>query len=63
MAFASAISTVSLGRNRQRIRALALRAFFMKAARIVIEQRMAAARSEIKRGRERLWLEKTGDHT
>jgi hypothetical protein len=56
MTFASAIS---LGLHRQRIRALALRDFFVKAMRIVIKQRMAAARAEIERGRERLSLEKT----
>jgi hypothetical protein len=60
MAFASEIS---LGLRRQHIRALALRAFLLKAVRIVIEQRMAAARAEIERGRERLSLEKAHDGT
>jgi hypothetical protein len=62
MAFASPISAISLGLRRQRIRALVLRAVLMKAASIIIRQRMAAARDEIERGRERLWLGKPSDH-
>jgi hypothetical protein len=58
MTFASANS---FGLHRQRIRAVALRNFLVKAATIVIEQRMAAARAEIERGCERLWLKKPDD--
>jgi hypothetical protein len=54
-------TTGSLSLRRQRIRLVALQNFLVKVARIVIEQRMAAARAEIERGRERLWLEQTHD--
>jgi hypothetical protein len=59
MAFASAVSAISLGLHRQRIRALTLKNFLVKAATIVSKQRMAAAAAEIERGRERLWLKKS----
>ena len=55
MTFASAISP---GLHRQRIRALTLGNLLAKFATIVIEQRMAVARSEIERARERLWFGK-----
>ena len=58
MTFASAVSTNSLGLHRQRSLARALRVFLLKAARIFVKERMAVARSEIERGRERLWLRK-----
>jgi hypothetical protein len=61
MTFVSTVSAISIGLRRQHIRAIALRAFLVKAARIVIQQRMAAARSEIERGRERLWLKRPDD--
>jgi hypothetical protein len=60
MTFASAIS---LGLRRQRRRALTLRNVLVKFAMIVIKQRMAAARTEIERGRDRLWLGKSRDET
>jgi hypothetical protein len=63
MNFKSVASTVSIGLHRERSRALALSDFLAKAARIVVKQRMAAARAEIERGRERLWLKNTDDQT
>ena len=49
-------SAISLEQERQGVRGLGLRRFVARIAKILIAQRMAAARAEIKRGSERLSL-------